>query len=164
MGEVWDITPPGSLWERATLRLEGFVSSTLVMAGEAWALRSSGLPRLLLVVPGMKRQGNAACMITKCPCQEKSGSRLSRAQRLRRGVFWGILGWKLMGIFLLGSSQNAWREHSLLNLDAAGFHWVGCCPDVTSPLPTFLQSPLHLFTFFLFHKSFDVHKPSSRGC
>ena len=48
MGEVWDITPPGSLWERATLRLEGFVSSTLVMAGEAWALRSSGLPRLLL--------------------------------------------------------------------------------------------------------------------
>ena len=48
MGAVWDSTPPGSLWKRATLCLEGFVSSTLVMAREAWARRSSGLPRLLL--------------------------------------------------------------------------------------------------------------------
>lgn len=37
-----------------------------------------------------------------------------------------------MGICVLGRSQNAWREHSLLNLDAASFHGVDAA--LMSPL------------------------------
>lgn len=76
------------------------------------------------------------------------------------GVSWGG---KLMGIYCVREESNA-GENTPLNMDVASFHWVECCPDITSPLPTFLRSPLHFFTFFLFHKSLDVHKPSSCAC
>lgn len=76
------------------------------------------------MVPGMKKQGNAICMITKCSRQAKIRVWVACAEE-SFGVSWGG---KLMGIFALGEESERLERTLPLELGCCQFSLGGVLP------------------------------------